>query len=574
MTLKKLFQNKSFLFTLLISTVVLIFFFIASLSMVTSYRQKSVEKSASTIRVSLDRLNDIIRLSEGIVLENSDFFQDEYAFNRNDGEFVKVVNAVKRMRSFCPFVEEVVLYKKNNLQMITTEGSISRSAFFEYGYETDELAIEYWDSIMEMYNTPTIIPVNNYTVLSYPPTTKKLFVVPKMFNLYNTGILIFVNEQLFWDYCDLDDWETYGTVSLYDGKGNLAISNHDNPKDQIDPLQVKHMERGGLDVFGNYTQAKTLDYEDLVLVYEAQNLMIPITAISLILIVVLMIVVALYIHVGRKATVVKRDYDSGVKLAELILSGADGKSIASVQETLSEIRGLVTKLGGHSLVTSDDGTKHVYWYKDTTSLKMIVRNRLVAQDVSGLCEEIKADAQKRMKEGISLDLLTYHLFDFYMTLVHAVKDGKNFFEDTHSLVFDGIKKCYLAADMDKMVNVFVNIFRDAKNYSNTESVSKVTDILTYVNQNYSDGLYLDIVAEKFDMTPKYFSEFFKKNVGIGFVEHITKLRLEQATDLLLTTDLSIKAISEKIGYATSSAFVTAFKKYYGTTPNEFRNNKK
>lgn len=569
---KKLLGSKNFIFTLLVSVVALIFFFVSSLSTVMTYRKKTVEKNSATIRVAFDRLNDIIRLSEGIVTENSSFFQDEQAFNRHDEEFVRIVNSVKRMRSFCPFVEEVVIYKKDSPQMITTEGSISRSAFFEYGYEVDELTNEYWDSIMKMYNTPTIIPVNNYTVLSYPATIKKLFVVPKMFNLYNTGVLIFVNEQLFWDYCDLSEAGSQGKIALYDGKGNLAISNTQDSKSKIDPSLSKSMTRGKINLFGQYQQISLLDYEDLILYYRVDNPIIPVTTSLLVLTVLLLVICVVYFRIKQDKPAGKRDYESGVKLAELLISGINEKSIEAAQGTLLEIRGLVTRLGEHSAICDDD--KSQYWYKDTTSLKMTIRNRIVTHDITGLCDEIKTDVEKRIREGINLDMLTYHLFDFYMTLVNSLKDGKVFFEDTYRFVSEGIKKCYLAADMEKMVNLFINIFRDVRNYTNSETSSKVSDITSYINNNYSDGLYLDIVADQFGMTPKYFSEFFKKNVGIGFVEYLTKLRLEKATELLINSELSIKAISEKIGYATSSAFVTAFKKYYGTTPNEFRNNKK
>ncbi len=73
-----------------------------------------------------------------------------------------------------------------------------------------------------------------------------------------------------------------------------------------------------------------------------------------------------------------------------------------------------------------------------------------------------------------------------------------------------------------------------------------------------------------ETTPKYFSNYFKKTFGVNYIEHLNKVRLAHAREMLKETNLSIGEIGEKTGYMNSSTFTTTFKKYYGISPSEFR----
>ncbi len=63
---------------------------------------------------------------------------------------------------------------------------------------------------------------------------------------------------------------------------------------------------------------------------------------------------------------------------------------------------------------------------------------------------------------------------------------------------------------------------------------------------------------------------FKEITGIGFKEYVSKRRIEQAQYLLRTTDMSIKEISEKIGFSNSDYLTRIFKANLGVTPSVYR----
>ena len=57
------------------------------------------------------------------------------------------------------------------------------------------------------------------------------------------------------------------------------------------------------------------------------------------------------------------------------------------------------------------------------------------------------------------------------------------------------------------------------------------------------------------------------------MQYLKALRLEKACELLGTTYLSVKEIAVQVGLNDASHFVRDFKKVYGLTPTQHRNNR-
>ena len=62
----------------------------------------------------------------------------------------------------------------------------------------------------------------------------------------------------------------------------------------------------------------------------------------------------------------------------------------------------------------------------------------------------------------------------------------------------------------------------------------------------------------------------KELVGIGIKDYINKIRLTEATHLLVNTDLTIMEIADKTGFSNQQYFSTVFKQAYGTSPSKYR----
>ena len=85
-----------------------------------------------------------------------------------------------------------------------------------------------------------------------------------------------------------------------------------------------------------------------------------------------------------------------------------------------------------------------------------------------------------------------------------------------------------------------------------------------------EDVTLDTLARNFSYHPNYVSYLLRSQTGRTFSEILLSERMERASVLLKRTTLSIEEISAMVGYPNSSNFYKAFKKYYGTSPREYK----
>lgn len=108
----------------------------------------------------------------------------------------------------------------------------------------------------------------------------------------------------------------------------------------------------------------------------------------------------------------------------------------------------------------------------------------------------------------------------------------------------------------------------------SQTLSRMEEILDFINEKYSEKLSLGLLAEEFYLTVPYLSRIFKKYIGINFTEYLTKLRLTHGVNDLLESEASIEQIAEKNGFPNSRSFVTAFKEEYRMLPSVYRREQK
>ena len=114
-----------------------------------------------------------------------------------------------------------------------------------------------------------------------------------------------------------------------------------------------------------------------------------------------------------------------------------------------------------------------------------------------------------------------------------------------------------------------------RNLDNTEKNTDIAPLsyepsvqkaVSYLNYHFRGDISLRSVAEMLHLTPNYFGEIFKKNIGMSFTEYVKKLRLNYAYNLLINSNLNINQICYESGFNTISYFIDNFKKEYGETP--------
>ena len=77
-------------------------------------------------------------------------------------------------------------------------------------------------------------------------------------------------------------------------------------------------------------------------------------------------------------------------------------------------------------------------------------------------------------------------------------------------------------------------------------------------------------ATEVGISQSHFMKYFKNTMGTSFIDYLNEYRLTMASRLLQSSDSSILAISEEVGYDNLSYFNRTFKKRYGMTPSAYR----
>lgn len=97
------------------------------------------------------------------------------------------------------------------------------------------------------------------------------------------------------------------------------------------------------------------------------------------------------------------------------------------------------------------------------------------------------------------------------------------------------------------------------------------EIFDYVKQHLHDPmLTLESIADYLVLSVSYVRLVFKETYLITLSDFIHQERLEQAKQLLITTDWPVLDIAERSGFQSKTTFFTSFKKYTGLTPNQYR----
>lgn len=124
------------------------------------------------------------------------------------------------------------------------------------------------------------------------------------------------------------------------------------------------------------------------------------------------------------------------------------------------------------------------------------------------------------------------------------------------------------------IETYINRLIDTLEESTQPYVSKVNiaDVIAYIDEHYSEDIYLDVLAEKFNTNSKYLSKRIKQYINIGFKDYLLKLRIDNAKKLLAETDMNINDIATNVGIPRRNTFIGVFKKMVGSTPSEYRKN--
>jgi len=173
--------------------------------------------------------------------------------------------------------------------------------------------------------------------------------------------------------------------------------------------------------------------------------------------------------------------------------------------------------------------------------------------------------------------IKYLTLDIVTTMLKVIRDNNM---ESRELLNDldplgSLNKCESISDIKKMTYTLADEFCNISVMRQKETNELQSKVIRYINKNYANfDLSVSMVADFCELHPAYLSRVYKERAGEGILERINMVRVEKAKELLLEADKSINDISSSVGYINAKSFARIFKKYFGVTPMQYRENMK
>jgi two-component system response regulator YesN len=172
------------------------------------------------------------------------------------------------------------------------------------------------------------------------------------------------------------------------------------------------------------------------------------------------------------------------------------------------------------------------------------------------------------------EVLKARLLELSVVLSRAAVEGGGSLERLLGLNFAYVEELATLEAIEEICAWIVKVldaFLDEV-YAAAESTDLpvIRHAVSYIKEHFWEELTLEDVAQEVHFSPYYVSRLFKEELGLTFIEYLTKIRIDEAKRLLLETNMTVSEISDLVGYQDPSYFTKVFKKREGVTPTQFR----
>lgn len=103
-----------------------------------------------------------------------------------------------------------------------------------------------------------------------------------------------------------------------------------------------------------------------------------------------------------------------------------------------------------------------------------------------------------------------------------------------------------------------------------DGLQRFERVFAHIRDHLHTPLTLAELAERVDLNPTYFSNLFRKLMGITPIRYINKRRVEEVQIRLLTTDETLRQIAEAVGFTDEYYLSRVFKRQVGLSPSHYR----
>ncbi len=116
----------------------------------------------------------------------------------------------------------------------------------------------------------------------------------------------------------------------------------------------------------------------------------------------------------------------------------------------------------------------------------------------------------------------------------------------------------------------VQIIQKTQRKTSQPHPAPVQRAIEHIEQNLSDSLTLETIAEHANTSTFHFARQFRAVMGISVRRYIILRRIEVAQRLISHTDQSLAEIAYTTGFSSQSHMTSVFRRFTGRTPGTYR----
>lgn len=187
-------------------------------------------------------------------------------------------------------------------------------------------------------------------------------------------------------------------------------------------------------------------------------------------------------------------------------------------------------------------------------------------------KEINDAFMMYMKEAFirPSDVLDYVVFIFNNIEGNELAKGVKTNFEFHDII-SMVHQCETIDRLDKiMKQAFTMIEKWLLDSTSNRYRQDITDIIAYIEKNYTKKITLKMIADTFNINESYLSRMFKNETGKNLIYFINECKMRKARELLCDPKIMVKEAAYAVGIEDQFYFNKVFKKFYNVSPSDFR----
>ena len=132
------------------------------------------------------------------------------------------------------------------------------------------------------------------------------------------------------------------------------------------------------------------------------------------------------------------------------------------------------------------------------------------------------------------------------------------------------RKCYFREESACLLKaLLIRLVRTAL-LTDTTGDAVADRLIQYIQAHCREELTVEKIAAHFNYHAGHINRVMRRSTGTTIHSYVIRCRMEEAKNLLLSTDMTVSQVAEAVGVGSEAYFCNSFKKLTGISPKEYR----